>query len=178
MDPPFPARFPLEMFHCVRDVYLLAIDSSFFERSIHDFPGRSNKGFTRDVFIITRLFADQHHNCALRTFAKNRLRRALVKVTCLAIFRCLADGRPARGLGRSRRPCKLLVICSHILNMNRTSRRTRLRLRLAPGLHGLTVRTFSNTGLKSGVTNRVEAISRLNGFRFRCACHRPKGRCY
>ncbi len=49
------------------------------------FPGRSNKRFTGDVFIIPRLFANQHHHGALRALAKDGLRRALVEMTCLAL---------------------------------------------------------------------------------------------
>src|SRR5213076_1698811 len=103
MNSALTSRLPFEMFHCVRDVNLGWINSSFFERLDHDFSSRSNKGFTAHVFVISRMFADQHHHCALRTFAKDRLRRALVEVACLAIFRRLADGGPARGIGRSRR---------------------------------------------------------------------------
>jgi hypothetical protein len=90
MNPAFPARFPLKVFHRVRDINLGSIDSSFFERSIHDFAGRSNEGFTSDILVISRLFANQHHRCAFRAFAKNRLCRALVKVTCGAVTRRFA----------------------------------------------------------------------------------------
>src|SRR6516164_9925208 len=100
MDPPFPTRLPFEMFHCVRDVTLGSINSSFFERLIHDFSSGSNERFASHVFVISRLFADQHHHCTLRTFAKDRLRRALVEVACLTIFRRLAHSRPARRVRR------------------------------------------------------------------------------
>jgi len=88
------------MFHRVRDINLRSVDSSFFERSIHDLSSGSNEGFTGDIFIIPWLFADQHHRCCFRPLAKNCLRRALVKVARLAIFRRLAQRRPARCAGR------------------------------------------------------------------------------
>ena len=75
------------MLYCIRDINLFAIDSGFFERLIHDFPSGSYKWFTGDIFGISRLFADQHDRCALGTFAKHRLRRALVEVTRRALSR-------------------------------------------------------------------------------------------
>src|SRR5207253_11316528 len=87
-----------------------------------DFPGRSNEGSPRDVFIVPRLFANQHHRCAFRTFTKNRLRCALVKVTRLAIFRRIAHGRPARCVGRLYRTGELLLLIrSHVPVKNRKS---------------------------------------------------------
>src|SRR5439155_8294983 len=114
MNSALTSRLPFKMFHCVRDVNLGSINSSFFERLIHDFSGRSNKGLTGDIFIIPWLFADEHDRCAFRALAKNGLRRALEKVTCLTIFRRLTDGRPAHGVGRSRRSCKVFILLRHL----------------------------------------------------------------
>src|SRR6266542_2241783 len=96
MNPAFAARLPFEMFHRIRDIDLCAIDSGFFERLIHDFSSRSNERLTGDIFVISRLLSDEHHRCTLRAFAKDRLRGALVKMARLAIFRRLAQRRPAR----------------------------------------------------------------------------------
>src|ERR1051326_3535302 len=60
MDPPFAARLPLEMFHRVGDVNFFPINSSFFQRLIHDFARRPNERFTGNIFVVSRLFADQH----------------------------------------------------------------------------------------------------------------------
>ena len=78
------------MFHRVRDVNFLAINSRFFERLVHDFPSRSNKWFTLLIFVIPRLFADQHDRCVFRTFAKNGLCSALVEMTRRAFARRVA----------------------------------------------------------------------------------------
>src|SRR5262249_45994271 len=126
MNPAFPARLPLKMFYRVRDVNLGPINSSFFERLVHDFPSWPDERFTGDIFIVARLFADEHHRCTLRTFAKNRLRRPLVKMTRLTILRRLTHGRPAHRVGWLRRSRKLLVIRSHVPIMNRNSRAIRL----------------------------------------------------
>jgi len=92
MNPPFPAGLPFEVFHRVRDVNLRPINSSFLERAIHNFPSRTNERFARDIFVIARLFANQHHRCVLRPFAKNSLGRSLVQMTCSAVSCCFAHG--------------------------------------------------------------------------------------
>lgn len=58
MDAPLPARFPLEMLHHIGDVNMVAIDSCFFQRAIQNFAGRSDKGLSRDIFLIPGLFAN------------------------------------------------------------------------------------------------------------------------
>jgi hypothetical protein len=91
MNPAFSAGLPFEVFHSVRDVNLRPIDSSVRERAIHNFPSRTYEWFARDIFVIARLFANQHDRCALRTFAKDSLGRSFVQMTCSAMSRCLAD---------------------------------------------------------------------------------------
>ncbi len=81
MNSAFAAGLPFEVFHRVRDVNLRPIDSSVFKRAIHDFPSRTNKRFAGHIFVIARLFANQHHRCALRPFAKDSLGSALVQIT-------------------------------------------------------------------------------------------------
>ena len=110
----------------VRDINLRSLDSSFFERLVHDFPGWPHEGFTGDIFIIARLFADEHDRGTFRTFTKNRLRRPLVKMTRLTILRRLAHGRPAHRVGWLRRSRKFLVVGSHGTIMTRNARAIRL----------------------------------------------------
>jgi len=57
-DAAFTARLPFEMFDRIRDVNFFAIDPGFFESAIHDFSGRSDKRFSRHVFIIAGLLTD------------------------------------------------------------------------------------------------------------------------
>jgi hypothetical protein len=92
MNPAFATRFPLKMFHRVTHVNLRSIDSSVREPAIHDFPGRTNEWFARDIFVIARLFANQHHRCALWSFPKNSLGRSLVQITCSAVSGCFTHG--------------------------------------------------------------------------------------
>src|SRR5439155_15441561 len=91
MNSTFAARLPLKMLHRVRDVNLAAIDSSFFERAVHDRSRGSNKRSAGNILVIARLFADEHDRCAPWSFAKNSLRRALVNRTRCAFTRSFAD---------------------------------------------------------------------------------------
>jgi hypothetical protein len=78
------------VFHRVRDVNLGSINSGVLERAVHDFPSRTNKWFAGHIFVIAGLFANQHHRCALRPFAKNSLGRSFVQMTCSAVSCCFA----------------------------------------------------------------------------------------
>ncbi len=90
MNSTFAAGLPFEVFHRVRDVNLRPIDSSVFERAIHDFPSRTNEWFAGHIFVIARLFTHQYHRCALRTFAKDSLGRSFVQMTRSAMSGCHA----------------------------------------------------------------------------------------
>src|SRR4051812_46360885 len=61
VDPPFPARLPLEMFHRISDVNLFAVNAGFCQRPIHDLAGGPNERFARKILLIARLLADEHH---------------------------------------------------------------------------------------------------------------------
>ncbi len=78
------------MLHRVRNVNFLAINSRFFERLIHDFSSGSNEGFTLLIFVIARLFADQHDRRVFRTFTEDGLCGPLVEMTCCAFARRVA----------------------------------------------------------------------------------------
>ena len=58
------------MLHHVRHIHLAAIDPCFFKSAVHDLSCGSNKRFPSDVFVISRLFANQHDRCAPGSFAK------------------------------------------------------------------------------------------------------------
>jgi hypothetical protein len=90
MNSAFPAGLLFEVFHRIRDVNLRPIDSSFLQRAVHDLARRTNEWFARDILVIARLFAHQHHRCALGPFAKNSLGSPFVQMTCSAMSRGLA----------------------------------------------------------------------------------------
>ena len=75
-----------------------AIDSRFFERVVQQPPGRADERMARQVFLVARLFADEHDARADRAFAENRLRPALPKVAGAA------SGRRVVEFGQSVRP--------------------------------------------------------------------------
>src|SRR4029077_19791902 len=80
MNSAFPARLPFEMFHRVRDINLLAINSRFFQRPVHDFSSWSHERFTLLIFVIAGLFANQHDRRVIRAFTKDGLRGPLVEM--------------------------------------------------------------------------------------------------
>src|ERR1051325_7358886 len=91
MNSAFPSRLPFEMFYGVGDINLRPIDSSFLERTVHDFASRTNKRLARDIFVVARLFADQHHRRTFGTVTEYGLGRSLVQMTCGAMICCFAN---------------------------------------------------------------------------------------
>jgi hypothetical protein len=79
------------MLHRISNVNLTAIDARFFERTIHDFSRWSDKWFAGDIFVVSRLFAQQHDWRARGSFPKNGLRGAFVKRTGDTLARSFAN---------------------------------------------------------------------------------------
>lgn len=79
MDATLPARLPFEVLDRVRDINRGPVDAGFLERAIEELPGRADERLAAQVFLIARLFAEQHERGLLRTFAKHSLGRILVK---------------------------------------------------------------------------------------------------
>ena len=121
MDSAFPAGLPFEVFDRVRHVNLRPINSGVLERAIHDFSGRTHEWFARHIFVVARLFANQHHHCALRAFAKHSLRSSLVQMTCGTASCCFAHGSQTRCIRRLGRSRVCLFVLSHPLTKNRKS---------------------------------------------------------
>ena len=113
MNSALSSRLPLKMLHRIGDVHFLAINPGFFECLIHDFPCRSDEWFACDIFVITRLFADEHNRRALWAFSKHRLRGALVKMTRRAFARRLAHLVQTGCIWRPRRSRVFFVVRWH-----------------------------------------------------------------
>ena len=60
VDAAFAAGLPLEMFYGVRDIDFLTVDASFDEGGVEELACRSDEGTALEVFLISRLFADEH----------------------------------------------------------------------------------------------------------------------
>ena len=89
MDSAFTAlrRCPLEMLYNIRQINLSAVNSCFGQRFIQNFPRRSDKGFSDEVFLVSGLFADEHDGGFRVALSEHRLRRVLPKIACLAAAR-------------------------------------------------------------------------------------------
>src|ERR1700674_224869 len=96
VDAALPARFPLKMLHRVRDVNLGAIDPRFFERAIEKLAGWTDEWFTRQIFLISRLLAQEHKRRAFRSFAENGLGSVSVERAGCATSGSFCDNAQAR----------------------------------------------------------------------------------
>src|SRR6184192_4408592 len=85
------SRLPFKMLYCIRHIDVASIDSSLFERLVHDFSRWPDERLAGDIFVVSRLFAHQHDWRAVGSLAKDGLGRALVKMTCRAFARSFAD---------------------------------------------------------------------------------------
>jgi hypothetical protein len=70
MESAFAPQLPFEMFHCIRHIHLSSVDSRFLESAIHNLTGWTDKRFSGDIFVIARLFSDEHNARGFRSFAK------------------------------------------------------------------------------------------------------------
>ncbi len=77
MQAPLTARLELEVLHGVRQVDLIARHTCRLECLVQDAPGWPHERTTEKVFLVTRLFADEHEVRGRRAFTKHGLCRSL-----------------------------------------------------------------------------------------------------
>ena len=80
------------MLHRVGDIDLRPVDAGFFQCAVEHLPGRSDKRFAGEIFLVAGLLADQHHLRMLRAFAEHGLGRIFPERTGAAIGGLLAQG--------------------------------------------------------------------------------------
>ena len=105
VDAPLAHWLPLEMLHHVRDVNLVAVDAHFLQNFVQEFSRRTDKRPPRQIFIVPRLLAYEHHLRVRRAFAEDRLGAGLPERARPAAFRrCLQslNRRPHRYQRRCR----------------------------------------------------------------------------
>ena len=73
MQAPFAAHLVLEVLHRIGEKNLDAADSGSFQRPVENPSGRTDKGLAGEIFLISRLLADQHQRRACRPFARHHL---------------------------------------------------------------------------------------------------------
>src|SRR4051812_35918097 len=81
------------MFDGVRHVNFVAIDPGFDERFVQQPSCRADEWFTREVFVVAGLLADEHDLRVARAFAEDRLRAGFPERTGLASARGLLKFR-------------------------------------------------------------------------------------
>jgi hypothetical protein len=84
MDTAFAARLPFEMFNDVCEVRFGAIESRLRQRFIKDAARGSDERLSGQIFIVARLFPDQHDLRTRRPFAEDSLRAPKIQIASLA----------------------------------------------------------------------------------------------
>jgi hypothetical protein len=74
VDPPLPARRPLEVLHDVRDVGERAVDAGLVERGVEQPPRRPDERPALEVLLVPGLLADEHRPGSRLALAEDRLR--------------------------------------------------------------------------------------------------------
>src|SRR6185369_11455260 len=82
------ALFPFEMFHSIRDVNLIAINTGLHQRAIQQLARRPHEWLSLKIFFVAGLLSDKKQQRPPGPRAKYRLSGSLPEVTCLA-FLCL-----------------------------------------------------------------------------------------
>src|SRR5262249_42005953 len=96
VNPPLPARLPVEVLHDIGHVDVVSIDSRRFERAVENPAGRPDERPSDLILLIAWLFADEHQARTLRTFPKDGLCALLPQLARVAIFSGFADGGQRR----------------------------------------------------------------------------------
>lgn len=86
---PLALRFPFEVLYGIRDIHVSPGNACFKERLVQDFPRRTDKRMTREVFLIPGLLSDEHDRRMDGSFAKDCLSGASVQIASGAAGRCL-----------------------------------------------------------------------------------------
>src|SRR5439155_17707427 len=99
VQPPLASHLMLEMFHRIGDENLRARNSCIFQCPAETAPRRADKRLAGEIFLVTRLLADEHEVGRPASLAWHRLRRVLVERTARAFvlrlgkLRQRSDGR-------------------------------------------------------------------------------------
>src|SRR5204863_4717579 len=100
MNSALTSRLPFKMLHRIRHINVASIDSSLFQRLVHDFSRWPDERFAGDILVISRLFSNQHDWRGFRSLAKDSLRGVLVEMTRRAFSRSFANFADIRRLRR------------------------------------------------------------------------------
>ena len=74
---------PLEMLHHVRHINPRSIDPRFIQRLVQKISCRADEGASLEVFLVSRLLADEHHGRRWLALAEDSLRSGFPEITGL-----------------------------------------------------------------------------------------------
>ena len=78
--------FPTEVFHRIRQIDAVALNSCILHGLVETMSRRSDKRKSIQVLFVPRLFPDDRKGCRGRSFSEDGLCGTLVKFAALAIF--------------------------------------------------------------------------------------------
>src|SRR6266511_6359305 len=104
VDAALAASLPLEMLDDVRHVDLAAVDPSVLEGLVQELAGRADERLARQVLLVARLLADEHHLGLARALTEDGLGGGLVEVAGGAAGRRRAQRGQRRVRRDERRP--------------------------------------------------------------------------
>lgn len=81
VDAALAARLPFEMFRHIGHIDFFAVNAGFDQGSVQKSPGRPDKGFAAQIFVVPRLLTNQHDLRARAAFAENSLSRIFPRRT-------------------------------------------------------------------------------------------------
>ncbi len=101
------AGLVLEVLHGVGHVGLAPLDPSLGQGPVQHPAGRTDEGLARQVLLVARLLADEHHRGVGRPLARNTLGGVGPEVAAAAVLDRLGD----RGEGARLRCAAFLAVC-------------------------------------------------------------------
>jgi hypothetical protein len=93
VEPALATHFMFEVLHGVGDKHRFSIDARVGESPVQHASRRANERQSGEVFLITRLFTDQHHRRVSGAFSRNRLSCLLVKWATPTLVLCGSQRR-------------------------------------------------------------------------------------
>jgi hypothetical protein len=96
VQPPLSAWFKFEVFHSVCEVRLFARNTGRMQALIEELTRWADEWLSLQIFLVSRLFADEHNGRVRRSVSTDPLRGVQVKITAAAEVECLRESAETR----------------------------------------------------------------------------------
>ncbi len=82
VDAPLPPGLPIEMLHHVGHIGLVPVDAGLQQATVEQTASRTDEGLSAEVFLVARLFTDEHHSRCAATGTEHGSGCPFPQVTC------------------------------------------------------------------------------------------------